>query len=85
MDSWQRLEVGLPLLGRTMRCFESWTSSRRRTAPAANHVRSADAPAWTVVAPTGSEARRIGGGVRLAEHADELAALVAAAERDVPS
>ena len=67
-----------------MRCFERWTSvPTARTAPAANHVRSADAPAWT---RRGTDRIRSwdasAAELRLAEHADELAALVAAAERE---
>ena len=84
MDSWQRLEVALPLLGRThelMRPLE--VSEDGRHPPAANHVAASEALAWTSRGtnrirkwhPSPSEQR-------LADASEELARLLAHAERE---
>ncbi|GHO84839.1 phosphotransferase enzyme family protein [Dictyobacter formicarum] len=66
MDSWERLAVGLPLLGRTHSFLKkaevSWAGKRP---PIANHISSEEALAWTMRAvrriehwgPTAQEAR----------------------------
>jgi homoserine kinase type II len=83
MDCWERLEVGLPVLGRIHTLLHDVTlSAEGRTAPFANYlepVRAQQATARGTARirswhPTPAE-------VRLADRADELAARVAAGER----
>ena len=85
MDSWERLEVGLPLLGRIHTLLQDVTvSAEGRTALFANYLEPAQAQQATARGtarmrswqPTPAE-------VRLADMADELAARVAAGERDL--
>lgn len=76
MDSWERLEIGLPLLGRVHTLLASTTVSHDgATPPFANHVEPQDALDWTDRAtqrirrwdhPTPDE-------LRLADLAEELA------------
>lgn len=83
MDSWERLETALPLLGRIhtlLRPLEA--SPDGRTAPVANHVEATDALRWTLMGterirswnPTAEE-------VELLEAAEELARLLDYAEQ----
>ena len=83
MDSWDRLERGLPLLGRIHSLLQAVeVSTEGRTPLFANHVEPAQAQAATAHGtarmrgwqPTPAEER-------LASMADELAALVTAGER----
>jgi homoserine kinase type II len=88
MDSWERLGTGLPLLGRIhalLRPLEVGPGGR--SAPAANHIESRDLPSgvlrgtrrmreWDVSPTSPAE-------LGLAAAAEELAGLVAAAERHV--
>jgi Ser/Thr protein kinase RdoA (MazF antagonist) len=86
MDSWQRLKVALPLLGRghtLMAMFE--VSDDGRVAPAANHVDAADVIAWT---SRGTACIRSWDAspseLRLAEASEELARLLKDAEGGRP-
>lgn len=83
MDSWQRLEVALPLLGRTHQLMRSLeVSEDGRHPPAANHIEASEAAAWTSRGmsrirqwhPSPSEQR-------LADASEELARLLAGSER----
>jgi homoserine kinase type II len=88
MDSWERLATGLPLLGRIhalLRPLE--VGAAGRTAPAANHIESRDVLSgvlcgtrrmreWDASPTSPAE-------IRLAAAAEDLARLVAAAERRV--
>lgn len=83
MDSWERLGIGLPLLGRVHSLLRPVrVSADGRQVPAANTVAAADALAWTrrgtrrirAWHPSPEE-------LRLAAAAEELALLVDAAER----
>lgn len=85
MDSWERLAAGLPWLGRVHSLLKPLpVSAEGKQAPAANHVESCDALAWTrrgtayVRGWNPSTAEQ-----RLADDADELAALVTTAEKDL--
>jgi homoserine kinase type II len=87
MDSWERLELGLPWLGRihsVLRGVE--VSPDGRTPLFANHIEPCDTLAWTL-----RGTRRVRGWgpsrdeLRLVEAAEELAQRVADAERDVVS
>jgi len=85
MDSWERLEAGLPWLGRihsVLRAVEVGTEGK--TPRFANHVEPFDALDWTVRA-----ARRVRAWgpspaeLRLMEEAEELARRLTEAERDI--
>ena len=87
MDSWERLEVGLPWLGRIhslLRGVKVHPDGSKP--PVANHIEPVDTLAWTR-----RGTRRVRGWgpspseLRLIEAAEELAQRVAAAERDVVS
>src|SRR5207248_149039 len=85
MDSWQLLEVGLPVLGRIHTLLRGLlVSPDGRQAPAANHVAPQHALAWTrrgtrhIRAWDASPAE-----LWLADAAEELARLVDGAERAV--
>lgn len=85
MDSWERLEAGLPVLGRIHTLLRPLrVSPDGASAPAANHVESLNALAWTL-----GGAQRIRtwdaspAELWLAEAAVELAQLVDAAERAI--
>jgi Ser/Thr protein kinase RdoA (MazF antagonist) len=87
MDSWERLELGLPWLGRIHSLLRGvQVNPEGRTPLFANHVEPFDALEWTR-----RGARRVRGWgpsraeLRLVEAAEELARRVAAAERDVVS
>ncbi len=85
MDSWQRLEAGLPLLGRMHTLLRRvQVSPDGAKAPAANHVESLDALDWT---RRGTQAIRAWDAapaeLRLANASEELARLVGDAERMV--
>lgn len=85
MDSWPRLEVGLPFLGRIHTLLRSLTVSEDgRNPPAANNIAPQDALAGTL-----RGTRRLRqwatspGALQLAAAAEELAQLVDQAERGV--
>lgn len=83
MDSWERLAIGLPLLGRVHAALQPLVvSADGRRAPAANTVAATEALAWTL---RGTHRLRAWnpspGESRLAAAAEELAELVDAAER----
>jgi homoserine kinase type II len=85
MDSWERLAAGLPLLGRIHALLRPLAvSADGRMAPAANHIESRD-----VLAGVRRGTRRIRqwdaspAELQLATAAEELARLVAQAERHV--
>ena len=85
MDSWERLEVGLPWLGRIHTLLRPLAVSvDGATAPAANHVEARDALAWTL---RGTRCIRQWDAspaeLRLANAAEELARQVDAAEQDI--
>jgi Ser/Thr protein kinase RdoA (MazF antagonist) len=85
MDSWERLEVGLPWLGRIHSVLRGVTvGPEGRTPLFANHIEPVDTLAWTL-----RGTRRVRGWgpspgeLRLVDAAEELAQRVADAERDV--
>jgi Ser/Thr protein kinase RdoA (MazF antagonist) len=85
MDSWERLEAGLPVLGQIHTLLRSLAvSPAGARAPAANHVEARDALAWTLRGTqyirswAVSPAER-----RLADAAEELAHRVSAMEREL--
>jgi homoserine kinase type II len=85
MDSWERLEVGLPLLGRIHTILQTVAVGADGRKPVfANHVEPPDVLDWTR-----RGTRRIRGWtpspaeLRLADAAEELAHLVYVAERDL--
>ncbi|MBI2965768.1 MAG: phosphotransferase [Chloroflexi bacterium] len=86
MDSWDRLEAALPLLGSIHSILQAAVvSADGRVAPAANHIDSSDVPADVVRGTRciqqwdASPAE-----LQMAHEAEELAGLVNAAERSVP-
>jgi homoserine kinase type II len=85
MDSWERLETGLPWLGRIHSLLRPLqVNPEGRTPLFANHVEPFDALAWTQKGA--QRIRRWGssqGELRLAEAAEELAERLAEAERDL--
>ncbi|MDP9237406.1 MAG: phosphotransferase [Chloroflexota bacterium] len=86
MDSWQRLKVALPLLGRAHTLMQALeVTEDGRVAPAANHVEAADAVAWT---SRGTDRIRSWDAspseLRLAEASEELARLLNDAEGGRP-
>jgi homoserine kinase type II len=85
MDSWERLEGGLPVLGRIHTLLRGlMVSPDGRQAPAANHVAPQHALAWTL---RGTRHIRTWDAspaeLWLADAAEELARLVDGAEREV--
>lgn len=87
MDSWERLELGLPWLGRIHSLLRAVQVSSEGRAPLfANHIEPSDTLDWTR-----RGTRRVRGWgpsrdeLRLVEAAEELAQRVAEAERDVVS
>jgi homoserine kinase type II len=83
MDSWERLAIGLPVLGRVHTVLQPLeVSAAGRQAPAANTIAATEALAWT---RRGTHRIRAWnpspGELRLVEAAEELARLVDAAER----
>jgi Ser/Thr protein kinase RdoA (MazF antagonist) len=82
MDSWERLEVGMPLLAQTHRLLRPVQVGEQGRRPRfANHLRPADVQAWT----RRGTRRTQGWGLtpaesRLAAAAEELAGLVTGAE-----
>jgi homoserine kinase type II len=84
MDSWERLAIGLPLLGRVHTALRPLrVSADGRQAPAANTVAATEALAWTLRGTRQIRAWNPSPGEsRLAEAAEELAQLVDAAERE---
>lgn len=85
MDSWERLAVGLPFLGRSHTLLQSLAvSADGGNAPAANTIAASNALAWTL---RGTQRIRAWGpspgDVRLLAAAEELAHLVDAAERTI--
>src|SRR5262249_54433903 len=85
MDSWPRLERGLPWLGRIHSLLRGVTVAREGKRPLfANHIEPFDTLAWT---RRGTQRVRRWGPTpaerRLLEAAEELAQLVAEAERDI--
>jgi Ser/Thr protein kinase RdoA (MazF antagonist) len=87
MDSWERLEVGLPWLGRIHSLLRAVkVSSEGRTPLFANHIEPSDTLDWTLRGTR--RVREWGpspGEQRLVEAAEELAQRVAEAERNVVS
>ena len=86
MDSWQRIRVALPLLGRAHTLMQALEVSRDGSmAPAANHVEAADLVAWTL---RGTDRIRSWEAspaeLRLADASEELARLLDSAERGRP-
>lgn len=84
MDSWERLALGLPVLGRAHAVLQPLqVHADGRRAPAANTIAATEALAWTL---RGTQRIRAWspspGEVRLVEAAEELAQLVDAAERE---
>jgi homoserine kinase type II len=87
MDSWERLEAGLPLLGRIHTLLRRVTVSAAGATPLfANHVESHDTLDWTL---RGTRRIRAWGPspdeLRLAQASEELAQWVDEAEREVAS
>jgi Ser/Thr protein kinase RdoA (MazF antagonist) len=85
MDSWERIEAGLPLLGRIHTLLGSLeVSADGRTAPASNHIEPEEVLPGVL---RGTERIRRWDASRVerqvAEEAEELAALVAQAEQRV--
>lgn len=87
MDSWERLELGIPWLGRIHSLLKGVNVGPEGRAPLfANHVEPFDALDWTL-----RGTRRVRGWgpshdeLRLVEAAEELAQRVADAERDIVS
>jgi homoserine kinase type II len=85
MDSWERLEAGLPLLGRSHTLLQPLTlSADGANAPAANSIAASDALAWTL---RGTRRIRAWGPspeeLQLIAAAEQLARLVDAAERAI--
>lgn len=83
MDSWPRLAVGLPVLGRIHALLRSLTlSADGRMAPAANHIAPQDVLSGTRRGIRGlQQLTTAPGAVALAAAAGELAALVDQADR----
>ncbi len=84
MNSWERIEAGLPTLGR-IHCLLAPLSASAEPAPLfVNHVEASEGVAWT---SRGTDRIRAWGPTpaerQLANLSDELAALVWASERDV--
>jgi homoserine kinase type II len=85
MDSWERLEIGLPLLGRTHTLLRSFDAGEDgRNPPAANYIGPRDALAGTMRGTR--EIRRWTDASRadlqLADNSEELARLVDYSERE---
>lgn len=85
MDSWERLEAGLPLLGRMHRVLRGIrVSPAGRQAPAANNVEAEYALAWTLKGLQRLRAWEASPAeLRLADDAEQLARLVDETEREI--
>ena len=86
MDSWQRIKVALPLLGRAHTLMQALEISQDGSvAPAANHVEAADVVAWTLRGTGRIRSWQASPAeLRLADASEELARLLDSAEGERP-